>query len=193
MDKLLAELIFVISSYLWSFEGRSFFLTCKRLYKLSKRKIPWRDSEMNLIQAARQGNTTLLGELLERGVDVNKMVKIRKGNGDMLWTGNALHVGAWSGQLDIVQLLLRQEGLNINIYTDNNEPHSNQNNALHMACVRGHTEVVKILVDYPNTNVNIQNVCAFIVMFSVAFSLKLFLSCCPFFTYFVVYNVHRLG
>jgi ankyrin repeat protein len=86
-----------------------------------------------LLNAASNGCSGALEELLARGCDINK-----KGG---LWDGNALTWAAFGGDTAAVNVLLNH-GLDINSCTDNNS------SALMIAADQGRTPALKLLLDW---------------------------------------------
>ncbi|KAM4795604.1 receptor-interacting serine/threonine-protein kinase 4 [Rhinophrynus dorsalis] len=91
--------------------------------------------------ACQHGQEAIVRIFLRRGADITI-----KGQDNWI----CLHYAAWQGHLNIVKLLAKQQGVNINAQT------SDGRTPLHLAAQRGHYRVARILVEL-HCDVNIQN------------------------------------
>ena len=89
-----------------------------------------------LFWASKKGHISVVGLLLERGVDVNRVSRIPHGS-----KRTALTEASNGGHLDVVKLLLRH-GADINWPN----PENDSPGPLYTASSRGHTDVVRLLI-----------------------------------------------
>ncbi|KNZ72356.1 Ankyrin-1 [Termitomyces sp. J132] len=122
----------------------------RRCHVLSRRILDWgypnllRYDRQVLFHCAKRGKAEDICDLLDRGINIDR----RDTNG---WT--ALHFAAYSGNLDVVILLVEREPSLVSIETTLS---SNSETALHLAVEQAHSDVVAYLLDHgaippPNT------------------------------------------
>ena len=101
--------------------------------------------EKQLIKAAKEGNTYLVGILLEKGVNMN----VYDTDDKYGWGETALINAIDYGHIEIAKMLLEKGA-----YVD--ASNWNRSTALHAACIIGNTEMVKLLLE-KEANVNAKN------------------------------------
>jgi len=117
---------------------------------MAKNRVTDQNATQQLKRAIMEGNTQKVQFLLENNVvDIN--AKIRYTNNPNIAEYIVLIWAAEKGYKDIVNLLLKQPGININIKD------SQGFTALMCAAEQGHNKVIELLLEHPNINVNIQN------------------------------------
>ena len=113
-------------------------------------------SEM-LLDAARNGNTTLVGSLLDcTGVDVNTVDS---------QGFTPLHLASGEGHTDVVAMLVGQPDIDINMGGFSDPGWT----PLHWACQDGHADVVRVLLAEPRIDVNRQDSNGWTVLYSATY------------------------
>eukprot|EP00761_Pharyngomonas_kirbyi_P010705 gb/GECH01010726.1/.p1 GENE.gb/GECH01010726.1/~~gb/GECH01010726.1/.p1 ORF type:complete len:160 (+),score=18.22 gb/GECH01010726.1/:1-480(+) len=97
--------------------------------------------------------TTILGDAAQEGDILQVKQLIRRGhdvNGCTLWKWTPLHAACRNGQLNVVQVLLRNSNIRINSRDESGYT------PLHAACEGNHVNVVQKLLSVPEIDLNAQ-------------------------------------